>query len=96
MSQAILTASLQACALIGCTALLRIPLKNRLPKATFLLLWTAALCRLLLPVSIPSPLSLYSLLPDTPSAETVISLTDGTALEGPAVISDTKIGRAHV
>ena len=35
---------------------------NRVPKKTFLALWAAALLRLLLPVSLPSALSIYSLL----------------------------------
>lgn len=40
---------------------------NRVPKKTFLALWTAALLRLLLPVSLPSGLSIYSLLGKTAS-----------------------------
>ena len=35
---------------------------ERLPKKTFLALWAAALVRLLAPVSLPSALSIYSLL----------------------------------
>lgn len=35
---------------------------NRVPKKTFLILWGAALIRLLIPVSLPSGLSIYSLL----------------------------------
>lgn len=35
---------------------------NRVPKKTFLVLWGAALIRLLIPVSLPSGLSIYSLL----------------------------------
>lgn len=35
---------------------------ERLPKKTFLALWAAALARLLAPVSLPSALSIYSLL----------------------------------
>ena len=35
---------------------------NKVPKKTFLLLWTAALLRLLVPFSLPSRLSIYSLL----------------------------------
>lgn len=40
---------------------------NRVPKKTFLALWAAALLRLLLPVSLPSALSIYSLLGPKPS-----------------------------
>lgn len=35
---------------------------NHVPKKTFLALWAAALLRLLVPVSLPSALSIYSLL----------------------------------
>lgn len=35
---------------------------NNVPKKTFLVLWAAALLRLLVPVSLPSSLSFYSLL----------------------------------
>ena len=35
---------------------------ERLPKKTFLALWAAVLARLLAPVSLPSALSIYSLL----------------------------------
>ena len=40
---------------------------NRVPKKTFLALWGAALLRLVLPVSLPSALSIYSLLGKTAS-----------------------------
>ena len=40
---------------------------NHVPKKTFLALWAAALLRLLLPVSLPSALSVYSLLGKTAS-----------------------------
>ena len=33
---------------------------NHVPKKTFLVLWAAALLRMLLPVSLPSVLSIYS------------------------------------
>ena len=47
--------SLQGGVLIMAVMLLRAVALNRLPKTTFLLLWGIALCRLLLPFSIPSP-----------------------------------------
>lgn len=47
--------------LILVTILLRAICINRLPKKTFLILWGIALCRLLLPVSIPSRFSIYTL-----------------------------------
>lgn len=38
---------------------------HRLPKRTFLILWSVAVLRLLVPVSVPSALSAYALLPQT-------------------------------
>ena len=46
---------------------------NRLPKRTFLVLWGIALIRLLVPVSVPSPVSVYSLLGQN---ETIYVLND--------------------
>lgn len=42
--------------------LLRLLAVNRLPKSTFLVLWGIAIIRLLIPFSIPSAFSVYSLL----------------------------------
>lgn len=42
---------------------LRVLLLNKLPKKMFLVLWWIALLRLLLPVSLPSSFSIYSLFP---------------------------------
>lgn len=53
--------SLSASALILAATVLRALTLHRLPKRTFLALWAAALCRLLVPVSIPSRLSIYML-----------------------------------
>ena len=53
---------------------------ERLPKKTFLALWAAALARLLAPVSLPSALSIYSLLARrAPAAAewTAVFLPDG-------------------
>ena len=41
--------------------LLRLLAVNRLPKSTFLVLWGIAIIRLLIPFSIPSAFSVYSL-----------------------------------
>jgi beta-lactamase regulating signal transducer with metallopeptidase domain len=46
--------------LIAVILLLRRPLLHRVPKWTFLLLWAAALCRLLIPFSLPSQFSVYT------------------------------------
>lgn len=46
--------------LIAAVLLLRRCLLHRLPKWTFLLLWAVALCRLLIPFTLPSQLSVYT------------------------------------
>lgn len=46
--------------LIAAILMLRRALLHRLPKWTFLLLWAVALCRLLVPVTLPSQLSVYT------------------------------------
>lgn len=49
---------------------------HRLPKRTFLVLWIIAIARLLLPFSVPSPFSVYSLMrrnePDLQPSNTVV------------------------
>ena len=73
---------------------------ERLPKKTFLALWAAALVRLLAPVSLPSALSIYSLLarrapaaaewtavpalPDLPVAETAAAAAAQQTASAPA------------
>ena len=67
--------------------LLRLLAVNRLPKSTFLVLWGIAIIRLLIPFSIPSAFSVYSLfnrnaalqgaLNDTPIAR-LLPLSNGT------------------
>lgn len=73
---------------------------ERLPKKTFLALWAAALVRLLAPVSLPSTLSIYSLLarrapaaaewtavpalPDLPAAETAAAAAAQQTASAPA------------
>ena len=73
---------------------------ERLPKKTFLALWAAALARLLAPVSLPSALSIYSLLarrapaaaewtavpalPDLPVAETAAAAAAQQTAAAPA------------
>ncbi len=54
--------SLTGGVMIAVITLLRALAMNHVPKKTFLALWGAALVRLLVPVSLPSPLSVYSLL----------------------------------
>ena len=54
--------SLTGGVMIAVSTLLRALAMNHVPKKTFLALWGVALVRLLAPVSLPSPLSVYSLL----------------------------------
>lgn len=56
----LLEMSLSASVLILAIAVIRAPLLHRLPKKTFLALWEAALCRLLIPFSIPSRFSVFT------------------------------------
>lgn len=56
----ILEMSLGGGVLIAVILVLRRALLYRVPKWTFLLLWAAALCRLMIPLAVPSPVSVYS------------------------------------
>ena len=53
---------------------------NHLPKKTFLLLWWIALARLLLPFSLPSPYSIYSLFPSWAAWRTPDFSAEGSTL----------------
>ncbi len=56
----IMQMSLSAAVLIIAIVVIRALAIHRLPKKTFLVLWSVALCRLLIPFSIPSRLSIYT------------------------------------
>ena len=56
----ILEMSLGGGVLIAAILVLRRALLYRVPKWAFLLLWGVALCRLMLPFSVPSPVSVYT------------------------------------
>ena len=58
----LLTMSLSAAVMIAAIVILRALLIDRLPKTTFLIFWAVVLLRLLVPVSVPSAWSVYSLL----------------------------------
>lgn len=58
--------SLAASVMILLILLIRTLAIHRLPKRFFLLLWVVVLLRLLVPFSLPSPTSIYSLLPTEP------------------------------
>lgn len=57
----LLEMSISAGVMIAAIIVIRALTINRLPKRTFLVLWGLALLRLLIPFSLPSPLSVYSL-----------------------------------
>lgn len=61
--------SVYAMPLIVAVIILRALLINRLPKKTFLILWAVALCRLLIPITLPSPFSVYTLVNRLPEME---------------------------
>ena len=61
----LLQMSISATILIVVITILRAVFVHQLPKKTFLFLWGLVLFRLLIPVSIPSSFSIYSLLPQT-------------------------------
>ena len=63
--------SLHGGVLILAVTVLRALTINRLPKKTFLALWALALVRLLVPFSLPSRLSVYTLLAQRPAATAV-------------------------
>lgn len=58
----ILEMSLSAAVLILAIVMIRALTLHRLPKKTFLILWGVALCRLLIPIAVPSRFSLYTFL----------------------------------
>lgn len=58
----LLNMSIQGGVLIAVITLIRMLLKERLPKNTFMILWGIVLLRLLIPFSLPSVTSIYSVL----------------------------------
>ena len=56
----ILEMSLGGALMIATILVLRRALLHRLPKWTFLLLWAVALCRLLIPFTLPSQFSVFN------------------------------------
>ncbi len=53
---------------------------DRLPKRTFLVLWTVAVLRLLVPVRVPSPVSVYRLFDQARPAAVEIAMAEPAAL----------------
>jgi len=84
----ILELSLSGGLLILAVILLRALALDRLPKGTFLALWLVAAVRLLVPVSIPSPLSVYSLVRRAP--ENVAAMEPAPAVPVLPVLTGTE------
>lgn len=61
--------------MIAAIIVIRFPLINRLPKKVFVLLWQLALLRLLIPFSVPSVLSAYSLVRTNAPAQDAFTQT---------------------
>lgn len=83
----ILQMSVQSGLLIAAILLIRAVALYRLPKTSFLVLWGVVLARMLLPVSIPSRWSVYSLFgravhTSAPAGKAVIVLRDVTQVQG--------------
>ena len=66
----LLQMSLSGAALILSIILIRAAAINRLPKKTFFILWWISILRLLIPISIPSVFSVYSLIRQNHTAHT--------------------------
>lgn len=64
----LLEMSISGAVLIGVIAVLRALTLHRLPKRAFLVLWSVAVLRLLLPVSIPAVFSVYTWISSLPKA----------------------------
>ena len=73
--------SLHGAVMIAVVTILRALTLNQVPKKTFLVLWALALVRLLVPFSLPSRLSVYTLL-----ARQAPAVSDATAVSPPPVL----------
>ena len=73
--------SLHGAVMIAVITILRALTLNQVPKKTFLVLWALALVRLLVPFSLPSRLSVYTLL-----ARQAPAVSDATAVSPPPVL----------
>ena len=88
--------SLSGAVMIAAITVMRALTLHRVPKQTFLLLWAAALLRLLLPFSLPFRLSIYSLLAPAPKASLTAAVGTAPAqkalqplLPGPAAAAES-------
>lgn len=72
----LLNMSLYGAVIILAVIIIRAFTLHKLPKQTFLILWTVALLRLLIPFEIPSGFSLYSLFPEKDTAYVLENSSD--------------------
>ena len=84
----LLEMSITGAVLITAILLIRTIMINRLPKQTFLILWSLALLRLLVPFTIPSTFSVYSLINRNIPEEIRVDLLSGI-LPGRASAEDS-------
>lgn len=77
--------SLHGAVMIAVITILRALTLNQVPKKTFLVLWALALMRLLVPFSLPSRLSVYTLL-----ARQAPAVSDATAVSPPETRYSTR------
>ena len=84
----LLEMSITGAVLITAILLIRTIMINRLPKQTFLILWSLALLRLLVPFTIPSTFSVYSLINRNIPEEIRVDLPSGI-LPGRASAEDS-------
>ena len=81
----VLAAALGGSVLIVLVLALRLALQSRLPRSLFPALWCVAAVRLLLPLEIPTHLSVWNLLQKSPAVGTMAAFAD--ALPFPALTS---------
>lgn len=79
----LLNMSIYGAVIILAVLIIRAFTLHKLPKKTFLVLWSVALLRLLVPFEIHSGLSVYSLMPETWTVEHLLSNTDTTDTKQP-------------
>lgn len=77
----LLQMSFYGAVLIVMIVILRAIARHRLPKKVFIILWSIALLRLLIPVSVPSEFSLYSILPVDILVQDMVPVADNTSSE---------------
>ncbi len=77
---ALLQLSFSGAVMIAAVAVIRTAAINRLPKKIFLILWEICMVRLLLPVSIPSVFSVYSLISRNAPIRDAVTETPAAAL----------------